>query len=157
MNVLTKQWSTAADLPQPVTFAPAAVCGDHVYILGSSSYTCSVITLIQSCKSFLARLRKGDTGVWTKVAALPISYTTCVSIHGRLLAIGGMNPDTQSTTAIHEYNPTTDSWEIISHMGTPRLDCIAAVLPNNQLMVVGGYTNEDIVYSTDSVEFASVE
>ena len=68
-----------------------------------------------------------------------------------------MNPDTQSTTAIHEYNPTTDSWEIISHMGTPRLDCIAAVLPNNQLMVVGGYTNEDIVYSTDSVEFASVE
>ena len=32
MNILTKQWSTAADLPQPVTFAPAAVCGDHAYL-----------------------------------------------------------------------------------------------------------------------------
>jgi hypothetical protein len=25
-------------------------------------------------------------------------------------------------------------------MGTPRYDCIAAVLPNSQLMVVGGYS-----------------
>ena len=41
-------------------------------------------------------------------------------------------------------------------MGTPRLDCIAAVLPNNQLMVVGGYTSEGST-TTDSVEFASVE
>jgi N-acetylneuraminic acid mutarotase len=120
-------------------------------------YTCSVLTLIQSCKLFLAWFRKGDPGVWNKVAAPPIKYTTCVSIHGRLLAIGGMNSDTQSTTAIHTYNPTTNSWEIISHMGTPRLDCITAVLPNNQLMVMGGYTNEDLVNSTDSVEFASVE
>ena len=53
------------------------------------------------------------------------------------------------------YNPTTDSWEVISHMGTPRYNCIAAVLPNNQLMVVGGYTNGEI--KIDSVELASVE
>jgi hypothetical protein len=53
------------------------------------------------------------------------------------------------------YNPTTDSWEVISHMGTPRYNCIAAVLPNNQLMVVGGFTGG--ILETDSVEFASVE
>jgi hypothetical protein len=55
------------------------------------------------------------------------------------------------------YNPTTDSWEVISHMGTPRCDCIAAVLPNNQLMVVGGFTVASLFLKTDSVEFASVE
>jgi hypothetical protein len=54
------------------------------------------------------------------------------------------------------YNPTTDSWEVISHMGTPRHDCIAAVLPNNQLMVVGGY-NISVYLANDSVEFATVE
>jgi hypothetical protein len=41
-------------------------------------------------------------------------------------------------------------------MGTPRYNCIAAVLPNNQLMVVGGYTGSKDG-ATDSVEFASVE
>ena len=34
MNTATKQWSTAADLPQPTSFAPAAVCGNQFYILG---------------------------------------------------------------------------------------------------------------------------
>jgi serine/threonine protein kinase len=157
MNTVTKQWSTAADLPQPVTLPPAAICGDRVYILGvSSMYTCSVATLVQSCKSFLASSRKRDTGVWSELAALPVTNTTCVSIHDQLLAVGGTDSDEKSTTAIRMYNPTTDSWEVISHMGTPRWNCIAAVLPNNHLMVVGGHTSEDIS-GTNSVEFASVE
>ena len=33
MNTETLQWSTAAHLPQPVSYAPGAVCGNHVYIL----------------------------------------------------------------------------------------------------------------------------
>jgi serine/threonine protein kinase len=157
MNIMTKQWSTAADLLRPVTYAPVAVCGDHLYIMGESiMYTCSVISLIQSCKSFLASLRKGDTGVWNTVTAPPVNSTTFVSIHDRLLTICGKSSDRKPTTAIHMYNPTSDSWEVINHMGTPRWWCIAAVLPNNQLMVVGGCTNEGNTI-TDSVEFASVE
>lgn len=34
LNTETLQWSIAADLPQPLTFAPATVCDDLVYILG---------------------------------------------------------------------------------------------------------------------------
>ena len=156
MNTVTKQWSTAAALPQPVTLAPAAVCGDRIYILGKSSmYTCSSVTLIQSCKSFLASLRKANTGrVWNEVAAPPVKHTTCVSIHGRLLAIGGRDSDEEPTSAIRIYSPTADSWEVISHMGIPRWQCIAAALPTNQLMVVGGRTGQGV---TDSVEFASVK
>ena len=78
-----------------------------------------------------------------------------MSIHGRLLAIGGKDSDEKPTTAVHMYNPTTDSWEVISHMGTPRYNCIAAVLPDDQLMVVGGYINETA--TTDSIEFATIE
>ena len=52
------------------------------------------------------------------------------------------------------YNPDSDSWEVISHMATPRYLCFAAVLPNNQLMVVGGGTGRG---TTDSVELATVE
>ena len=120
-------------------------------------YTCSesVFTLIH--KSFLARLWNRHTGVWKKIAAPPVVEITCVSIHGRLLAIGGKGSDKQPTTAIHMYTPTTDSWEVISHMGTPRWNCIAAVLPDNQLMVVGGSTVGYAALATDSTEFATLE
>ena len=152
LNTETLQWSTAADLPTPLTFAPAAVCGDHVYILKDSNmYTCSVSALVQSCKP---SLRKTDPGVWTTVAAPRVIHTTCVSIHGQLLAIGGKHSDEKITSAVHMYNPTIDSWEVISHMAMPRQRCIAAVLPNGQLMVVGGWTRGG---ETDSIEFAAVE
>ena len=158
MNTKTHQWSTAADLPQPVKFAPSSVCGDQVYILGGSNmYTCSLQALLQSCKLFLASFRNRGARVWKEVAAPPVTETTCVSIHGQLLAIGGEDLDQKPTSAVHMYSLTTDSWEIISHMGTPRHDCIAAVLPNNQLMVVGGRTGKNFRTDTDSVEFAIIE
>ena len=157
LNIDALQWFSAADLPQPLSLLPAAVCGDHIYILKDSiMYTCSVSALILPHKSAPARSMNKSTEVWRKVAAPPVTATTCncESIHGQLLAIGGMKSDRKSTTAVHMYNPTADSWEVISHMGTPQYYCIAAVLPNNQLMVVGGCTNHG---ATDSVELATVE
>ena len=149
LNSETELWSTAADLPKSLSYyAPAAVCDDQIYIMEKAMYTCSVQQLLTS-------MRKRGTKVWKKIAAPPVVETACVSIYGRLLAIGGWGSDGKSTTTIHMYNPTTDSWEVISHMGTPRSRCIAALLPNNQLMVVGGYIDE--FETTDSVEFATIE
>ena len=155
MNTETLQWSTAADLPHPLLNAPGAVCGDHVYILsledGSTSmYACSesVSTLLQSCRS------RPTAGVWNRVTAPPVTGTTCVSIDGRLFTIGGRDFNNRCTSAIYMYDPIADSWEVIDHMATPRYDCSAAVLPNNQLMVVGG---ETCYGKTDSVEIATLE
>ena len=156
MNTETLQWSTAATLPQPVFNGPAAVCGDHVYILSVSShdsksmYTCSINALLQSCKSRpMARAR-----VWNRVTAPPVTKTTCVSIDGRLLTIGGRKSNNQPTKAIYMYDPTADSWEVVSHMAKPRCYCYAAVLHNNQLMVVGGETKNG---KTNSVQIATFE
>ena len=76
-----------------------------------------------------------------------------MSIYGWLLTIGGIDSIDQRITSVHVYNPTTDSWEVISHMRIPRYDCFAAVLPNNQLMVVGGGSHRGDT-DTDSVEVA---
>ena len=158
MNTETLQWSTAADLPKPLLCAQVSVCGVQVYISGRANmYTCSMLTLIQSCKSFLAGIRNRGARVWREVAAPRVEETTYVTVHGRLLTVGGKGTDQKSTTAVHMYNSTTDSWEVISHMETPRYACITAVLPNNQLMVVGGYTGTGGEKITDSVEFASIE
>ena len=153
MDTETLQWSTAADLPQPVYDAPGAVCGDHVHILSlgrwsKSMFTCSVSALLQSCRS------RPTAGIWNTVTGPPVTGTTCVSTHGQLLAIGGRDSNNKPTAAIFMYDRPTDSWEVISHMTTPRYNCYAAVLPNNRLMVVGGVTENG---NTDSVEIASVE
>ena len=102
--------------------------------------------------STLTRSSKGN--IWNRVADLPVTHSTGVTLHGQLLAIGGRDSDYKPTTAVHVYQPTTNSWEVISHMTTPRYKCLVAVLPNNQLMVVGGKNigNE----RRDSVEFGRV-
>ena len=92
--------------------------------------------------------------MWNRVADLPMKYSTCTAFRGQLLAIGGRDSDDKGSRAIHMYKPTTNSWEVISHMITPRSTCLAAVLPDNQLMVVGGWIAKD--KKCDSVEFGRV-
>ena len=166
MDTETRQWSTAADLPQSLYHASAAVCGDQLYMLGGlvdgsyvkSAYTCSVSALLQSCvpSSLEAKFQKTSledkARVWRQVADLPVVRTTCESFYGQLLAVGGTELG-EGTTAIYMYNPTTNSWEIISHMTTARYHCFTAVLPDNRLMVAGGVTKHGY---TDSVELATV-
>ena len=167
MNTENHQWFTAADLPQPMYYASATVCGDRIYMLGGfdvhysvikSVYTCSVSALLQSCfpNSLVKRTFLSDeTSVWRQVADLPVTRSTCESFNGRLLAIGGKDDSGKArTTAVYEYSSTSNSWEVISHMTTGRYLCFTAVLPNNQLMVVGGWT--DISTRTDTVELANV-
>ena len=99
-----------------------------------------------------------DAVVWKEKAIPPFKYTTCVCLHGRLLAIGGIDSDHQPTSAVHMYNPTTDSWKVISHMMTPRCLYSAAVLPNNQLMVLGSCTEGGVyLEDADLVEVATTE
>ena len=171
MDTKTHQWSTAADLPEPIWDTSATVCGDQLYLLGSlndilndtgikSVYACSVNTLLQSCvpNSMKANSKgaslEDQARVWRQVTDLPVVQSTCESFHDRLLAIGGEVDSEGPTTAVYMYNSTTNSWEIISHMTTGRYRCFTAVLPNNELMVVGGRTDSDHFTYTETVEIA---
>ena len=169
MNTENHQWSTAADLPQPMYSASATVCGDRIYMLGGvdkqhtytkSVYTCLGNALLQCCvpSSLEAKFKETSlsadkASVWRQVADLPVTRSTCESFHSRLLAIGGLDDSVKPTTAVYEYRSSSNSWEVISHMTTGRYGCFTAVLPNNQLMVVGGGTDKA---NTDTVELASV-
>ena len=160
MDMETLQWSTASSLPHPLSAASATLSGDKVYMLGGfdptglskSVFTCS-LTALQSeqPQSLGAQLMTGRQEVWHKLADTPFTFSTCATLHGELLAVGGVEPDNKkATTIIHTYNTATNSWEIISHMTNPRSQCLVAVLPHDKLMVVGGHA------SNDSVEIATV-
>ena len=167
MDTETLQWSTASSLPHPLSEASATLCGDQVYMLGGrdqsgkrskSVFTCSLASLRQSCqsKSLGTRLKtmslaKGHK-VWHQLADTPFVSSMCASLHGhgQLLAVGGEDSVRNATASIHVYNTTTNSWEVIRHMATPRSQCLVAVLPHDELMVVGG----DV--TNDSFEFVTV-
>ena len=167
MNTENRKWSTAKDLPQPMSRASATVCGNQLYMLGGvnsvdisikSVYTCSVSDLSQpnASNSLLAKFKRTNkVNIWSQIADLPVTQSTCESFHGRLLAIGGHELEKSTTvTAIYMYNITTNSWKVISHMVNGRYDCFAAVVPDDLLMVVGGFIVGGSM--TDTVEFASV-
>ena len=150
MDTETLQWSTASRLPFPLRYASATICQDRIYLLGyntdnepRSVLFCSMADLQQSCRSSSVGVgawfkRLTLKAVWNRVADLPVHRSTCATLCGQLLAVGGKYAD--DTTAIHQYNPATNSWEVISHMPTERCETLVAVLPGNKLMVVGGYT-----------------
>ena len=158
MNTETLQWFTAPGIPHPLWNSLGTLCGDQIYILTLVShsrsiymYTCSVQSLLQSCYS------TPSTGYkWKMVTSPPVSLTTCVSVCGRLLTIGGVDLQSNNkiTGAIHMYDSTTNTWELISHMVRPRYQCCSVFLPNNQLMIVGGVTN---IGETDSLEMATAQ
>ena len=169
MYMETHRWFIASSLPHPFNRASATISGDRLYMLGGidtnektkSVLTCSLPDLLQSCQPSLGQRLKRALSladkykVWQNVADVPLYLSTCTTINGQLLAVGGCDSGySDHTDAVYRYNPTSNSWEVISHMPTARRLCLLAVLPSSELMVVGGRTGRYI--DTDAVEIASV-
>ena len=163
LDIDSLQWFIASELPHPLTsYRPSAtVCGDNLYLVGGfddATLTCSLSAFVQSAKPVTlgGRSEKAFSQteqVWREVASLPVE-STCASLNGQLIAVGGWDSDNKKTTnSVYAYDPATDRWDVISTMPTARRDCLVAVLPGNQLMVVGGYTDSHC-NETDKVEVA---
>ena len=151
MNTETRQWCRAADLPKPTYRASATVCGDHLYILGGETKGLSSSNSVMACKISLSALPSLQ---WSKTK-LPCESSTCVTMNGQLLTVGGLSiSDQKYSKAIHKYNQSNDNWETIGFLDTPRINCFAVVLPGERLMVVGGDCAMLTLKDTDTVEFA---
>ena len=163
MNMDTLQWSTASHLPYPLSDATATLCGERVYLVGgldqdgyssNSVLTCSLSTLLQT-QTVAAKMKSlpKNQFIWHMIADLPVKCSTCVTLNGQLLAVGGRSTDKMDSNNIYSYNTETSSWEVISHMPTPRRWCLVTVLCGNKLMVLGGQTNTG---DLDTVEFGKL-
>ena len=166
MDTETSQWSTARSLPPPGDDYPfyrvsATVCGDYLlYFWGYSPWEahlhfpglrresshavliCSLSDLLKSCQpqplvSQKTTALTSREAVWQEVADVPVEDITCVAFNGHLRAIGESNSNGRPTN-IYTLNPITKSWKVTSQIPTPRSHCLAAALPGNKLMVVGG-------------------
>ena len=169
LDIDSLKWFIASELPHPRYSASATVCGDNLYLVGGcdgsgnpteSVLTCSLSALVQSAKprTLGGRSEKAFSQieqVWREVASLPVVHSTCASLNGQLIAVGGCDSDNEKTTnSVYAYDPTIDRWDVISTMPSARRHCLVAVLLGNQLTVVGGYTG-GVDYVTDKVEVAT--
>ena len=165
MNLANKQWSVAMSLPRPVESLSSAYCPatDHIFLMGGDEdggkamtavLICSVEKLLHSCARF-NRIRE-STEVWETLSELSVSHPTCVVVQDHLLALGGIEQGQQQTTdsrAVYDYDFSSKSWKPVVMLPSPTHKLLAAVLPSNRLMVVGGFTKVNI---SDKVYFADI-
>ena len=146
MDTESLQWTLVNPLPHPMWGASIAVSQEKVYLLGGydqnggktlSVFTCSTLQT-QPLDAQLEKTANQLTG-WHQVADAPHYESTAVCVGEVLLAIGGHSAAYERTSAIASYNPTSDSWEDIGHMTTPRYRPLVALLPSNELIVAGGH------------------
>ena len=136
-----RQWSSAASLPHPMKAASITVCGDLLYLLGGFDQNGRTLSVLTSSITDLLHQQQetaNQPAVWRRAADAPYYWSTAVSVGGQLLAIGGRDEAYNSTSAIVAYDPTSDSWQDMGHMTTPRYATLVALLPSNELIVAGG-------------------
>lgn len=159
MNTTSFQWTRVAQLRMPKwqsKLCGLVLCGDYIYSVHDKGiYSCSLNDLIQSTQSYSADIWSELTMDCVGVHNMP-SRTAYISICGELVAVGGIYSDGKPTAAIEVYSPTTKKWKLIGHMETPRDHCLAAVLPNNSLVVVGGYTTRYTNSATKKVDILAI-
>ncbi len=78
-----------------------------------------------------------SSAIWEKIALLPVSWSSLVTINGHLLAVGGEDSNGDNTKDIYMYQYNETSWTVISEISTPRSQCLTTALPGNKLMMVG--------------------
>ena len=146
-----RQWSIASSLTCPLTRATISICGERLYMLGGhdqpglwsrSVLSCSIPELLQSCQTqpLAGKLRTAPANkstIWQHVANAPHYLSSCATLCGQLVAVGGYEAG-KYTSAISVYNETTDSWEAMGNMPTARCWALVTIL-NGKMMVVGGY------------------
>jgi non-specific serine/threonine protein kinase len=103
-------WQAGPRLPLPVDHPSAASLGGQVYLAGGHSNGRDS-----------ARLFRLDGGAWSELAPMHFARGghALVASGGKLYALGGNNY-TVNVAAVEAYDPTANSWSVVSQLPMPR-------------------------------------
>ena len=143
MNIATREWYTAASLPEPVFDMTATICGGRLYLLGGYSthvvFTRTLDSLLHSCHPpSQPPPHTNEAGVWQRIADVPMQRSTCTTLNGRVLAVCGKDSHHTPTADVYMYNADSDSWPLVGHMSTDRSQCLVVGL-RDCIIAVGGF------------------
>ena len=159
------QWYQAASLPQPCRQAPLATIGNMCYLLGGFNkcklkggvskevFNVCLDDLISQAASQPASASASPTPVqspWQSLPDTPMDHSTALALSGALLAIGGY---VSGSSAIHMYQPSSNSWVKAGELPTPRGHSGCIVLPTGEFLIAGGYGDDE---TSQMIEIASI-
>ena len=155
----TYQWYHAESLPVAHCVMSCAIVNDTCYLIGGNklsvqsrqAYCTSVSSLISRAlppdhpETSSTSQASPSPPTWQVLPACPLYYSTAAELRGCLLAIGGRDDSESSSSVVHMYSPSTNSWVRISSgdLPTPRDSAAATQLEGGEIIFVGGKDNLD--------------
>ncbi|CAI7989159.1 Probable tyrosine-protein kinase DDB_G0283397 [Geodia barretti] len=142
-QVKSRRWYQLTDLPQPLQFPSATICGDlvHVVGLGDDGYSCSLAALPSSDKPIPPQSIPHLIS-WKPLPPLPLTRSTAATLCGQLVLIGG----DRSGSPVNSIHQLVDGqWVEIGSMTSRRYDCLVASPSPDKIIIVGGVGAEDSV------------
>ncbi|MGN6561981.1 MAG: Kelch repeat-containing protein [Thermomicrobiales bacterium] len=141
----TDSWQAIGPIPSPRLgqYIVAALHDGRVLIAGSERAGDNVIA-----HSAPADIYDPATGLWSQTAPTNLlrynAQTATVLADGRVLVVGGWGGVATAangpiTATAELYDPATNAWTLTGSMAAPRAGHSATLLPDGQVMVIGGY------------------
>ena len=149
------QWYCAEPLPVAHSDMSCALVDDTCYLIGGTksggyasrhAYCTSVSNLISRAlppdhpETSSTPQASPSPPTWQVLPECPFYYSTAAELGGCLLAIGGEDDSDSSSSAVHMYSPSTNSWVRISSgdLPVPRDFAAATQLEGGEVIFVGG-------------------
>ena len=167
----TYQWYHAESLPVAHSGMSCAVVNDTCYLIGGDklgtasrqAYCTSVFNLISRAlppnhpETSSTPQTSPSPPTWQVLPERPLHYSTAAELGGCLLAIGGRDDSGSSSSAVHMYSPSTNSWVRISSgdLPVPRQGAAATQLEGGEVIFVGG--DIKLISPTKTVFTVSIE
>lgn len=165
LHLPTQAWETSSRLAVPVAGGSVAVCGSNVYLVGGVGQSACVRSvqvavprrILSSCHRFSiissisSEFTSTKSSVWKQLHDCPFTKMTSLCSGKQLLAFGGeqvtKSANAQPAEWIWIYDQADNTWSPVQGMPSPRKLCAVALLPDNNVVVIGGdpeFTKIDI-------------
>lgn len=136
LHVESKQWYQLPNLPQPLPYPSATLCGHLIHVVGEggNGYWCSLQPL-PSSKLFVM-MPMTSVMQWTPLPRLSVESSTAATLCGQLMIFGGWR-DGLPVNSIHQL--VSGRWMKIGSMSSGGRDCLVVNQSPNRALIVGGW------------------
>jgi len=129
-------WTTGKAMPTPVCYAPTAVLGNEIYILGGCATATTGTAKVQIYNPAKNSWSKGVSlpkAIWAEAAAV---------VKGQIYIMGGATtPNPPWINTVYSYNPKTKKWTRKANVPNAIAGAVA-VVENNIIHLLGGTWND---------------
>ena len=152
LNTPSRRWSTLTNLPEPLLFPSAVVCGDLLYVIG---WNCVYSYLLSALPDSSRPVKSLQPPIWTPLPHLPLYYSTPAILAGQLVCVSGTQGEWWGSLRDDSIHQLVDGqWVKIGSLSSARNSCLVVTPSPDRMLVVGGETSS--LFYSDSVEMYEV-